>query len=635
MQKYTHKRLLYLFFYMTLAFAPLHAKEANLQAQKGILDLRSTNITHFGGIPLNGEWAFWWQQFIDPSSESRPQPDTFIKSKKSWTNILLNNKKVSSKGWASYHLKILVDPDEQSLGVKIGAIDSNYELYANGVLIAAAGNPGIKKKESIPQYKAQICDFIVPTNGIIDLVLHVSNFNTLRGGIIDPITLGNYSDLIYLVKKEYSITTFIIGSLLMIGAYLSLHFLLRKKEWTSLFMALFCFAVAIRVFFLNSILVSDVFPSLNFNWLLKIKQIVIFLAAAAIANLYQGLFSQEIRHKHLKQFTRLSLGLSIVMIIFPSNIFSYTKIVFFLFVLIVCTYVFRGLLAAIKHKRQGAPLSLFSFCVLVFIYVNDFLNASGVIQTKYLTSTLINFFVLCQSAVLASRFSRAFSRAESLSLDLEIFNSELEAQVQERTSELQKALIQIKEISLHDSLTNCFNRHFMEDQFPVEIERALRYHRSLSIIIGDIDNFKKINDTYGHQTGDRVLSFIGKACKTALRERIDIIIRYGGEEFLFILPETSFTDACKVAERMRQYIEYNSRLPENTGIPVTISFGVTGTDPQFWQSLGLKKHTESHSPNAQLVNAIQESLIKQADANLYKAKNEGRNKVVGSILEFS
>lgn len=155
-----------------------------------------------------------------------------------------------------------------------------------------------------------------------------------------------------------------------------------------------------------------------------------------------------------------------------------------------------------------------------------------------------------------------------------------------------------------DSLTELYNHKFFQKRLREEIERSLRYHHPLSLLMIDIDNFKLINDRYGHQAGDQALKSVADILKFNMR-LVDITARYGGEEFAIILPETPLEGARIAAERLRRVVE-NSVKVEKT--KVTISIGIASCD----------KLNTALTP---------EQLIKQADEQLYRAKYEGRNRV--------
>jgi diguanylate cyclase (GGDEF)-like protein len=157
-----------------------------------------------------------------------------------------------------------------------------------------------------------------------------------------------------------------------------------------------------------------------------------------------------------------------------------------------------------------------------------------------------------------------------------------------------------------DYLTGLSNRrHFME-QAEVELSRAVRYDITLSILMLDIDHFKRVNDTYGHQSGDTVLRILARVCQEVLRN-FDIIGRLGGEEFAVILPETDIEQTLEVAERLREVIaDTEVSLPDGGKTHFTVSIGVSTLSDK---------------------NSNIDSLLNQADKALYKAKESGRNMV--------
>jgi diguanylate cyclase (GGDEF)-like protein len=158
-----------------------------------------------------------------------------------------------------------------------------------------------------------------------------------------------------------------------------------------------------------------------------------------------------------------------------------------------------------------------------------------------------------------------------------------------------------------DGLTQVFNRRYFEDTLERELARCHRHHRALSLVMIDIDFFKKINDQHGHLAGDVVLRSLANLIKTRVR-REDVVARYGGEEFVLMLPEINQKGAVVLAEKLRKAVEKNAFTFDQEPIPVTISAGVASTGKQLEES---------------------QALVKQADVRLYEAKAAGRNCVIG------
>jgi diguanylate cyclase (GGDEF)-like protein len=167
-------------------------------------------------------------------------------------------------------------------------------------------------------------------------------------------------------------------------------------------------------------------------------------------------------------------------------------------------------------------------------------------------------------------------------------------------------LNRLQSLAATDGLTGLVNRRQFNHQLQSEIARAKRHALPLSLALFDIDDFKKLNDTYGHPIGDRVLKDLGKLVTQNIRE-CDISARYGGEEFALILPETRQMEAYELLERLRALVERTVFcLPDN---PLTISISVGVAQMDFNQATAV-------------------SLVEKSDAALYEAKRKGKNQVV-------
>ena len=164
---------------------------------------------------------------------------------------------------------------------------------------------------------------------------------------------------------------------------------------------------------------------------------------------------------------------------------------------------------------------------------------------------------------------------------------------------------ELERMATHDELTKLNNRRYFNDKLDEYSHLAVRFGHKLSCIMADIDHFKKVNDTYGHQIGDLVLASFADLLKQVVR-RTDILARYGGEEFVILLPNTSSKNAADLAERIRMQLESKELRYQGVRLRITASFGV---------AVGEK------SPE------LGESLVKSSDDKLYEAKESGRNRV--------
>ena len=175
-------------------------------------------------------------------------------------------------------------------------------------------------------------------------------------------------------------------------------------------------------------------------------------------------------------------------------------------------------------------------------------------------------------------------------------------------TETEKIIEDMQTLAASDSLTGLFNRRHFYDLGEKAFAMAVRYRRHLSILLIDIDRFKKINDKHGHSMGDEVLCTISKYCQQNLR-KADLLARYGGDELIILLPETDVENAFVLSERLRKVINEISFTGKNSSFNITLSIGVSSlSNPEPVVSL--------------------EGLIDQADKALYQAKRRGRNQSI-------
>ena len=204
----------------------------------------------------------------------------------------------------------------------------------------------------------------------------------------------------------------------------------------------------------------------------------------------------------------------------------------------------------------------------------------------------------------------ANARLSLINMSYEQMNRELIAakvRLQQLTKELEEKNRRLETLANVDGLTEVYNHRFFQETLGRELSRAARHQKALSLIMVDVDYFKKFNDEHGHQTGDFILKETCRAMREVLRE-YDVLSRYGGEEFAVLLPETTVEDAEEVAEKLRRTVAEAAfeKGPERFGL--TVSCGVACAEPGD--------------------NLTGSELIERADKSLFAAKKKGRNRVV-------
>lgn len=236
----------------------------------------------------------------------------------------------------------------------------------------------------------------------------------------------------------------------------------------------------------------------------------------------------------------------------------------------------------------------------------------------YLAKEQTTVAILVRSIRYALERSRLLKQLCKSQEKLEKFNQELQERVEARTAEIQAKNQQLQHLltlSTTDKLTGIANRHALEYRLQQEWDKGIANAIPLSAIMIDIDFFKRYNDTYGHQQGDRCLSKVAQAISQTLKRTKDFVARYGGEEFTIVLPDTPSTGATAVAERIRTRI-CELQIPHKTSQIrsfITVSLGVATTIPT--RSLDWK------------------TLIATADKALYLAKQKGRDRLEIALSE--
>jgi len=225
----------------------------------------------------------------------------------------------------------------------------------------------------------------------------------------------------------------------------------------------------------------------------------------------------------------------------------------------------------------------------------------------FLSSLSTPIALAIENALLYARSRQAEERLQKASDDLE-------QEVMNRTSKLKRAKDGLKKLSITDGLSGLYNYRYLIHSLDSELRRVIRYHRTLALLLIDIDYLKNLNDSYGHRCGDYVIKTVSKLLKSNVRAT-DFVARYGGDELAVMLIETNVKSALEVAEKLKKEIGSHIFQWQTKQLSVSVSIGLA----------------MAPAPGIQQVS----HLIEEADRALYQAKRAGRNAVVVSDQEES
>jgi diguanylate cyclase len=450
------------------------------------------------------------------------------------------------------------------------------------------------------------------------------NFHTLTHFLVQGLFYGMvlimalYNFVVWLTEKERAYLTYVSYILIFATFQLSLHGIGYQFIWprfpiineyiTPVTMSLVCFSIFLFV--------DDFFHTKNIN--LKLYRLI-----------------------KISSYSSLILLLSCFLLPYHLSIYIVT-----LFVSYCVTVVIFIAIYMLKLNHPSSRFFVIAWAAFLLGALCLLGNKLGLLPinlvTEYGVQLGAGLEIMFLSLALADRMGNAQKdkiQAQQHSLELALlvnhekernFNAEIEnlrierehnqtlgTLVDQRTQELQSTLGELsaaneklKTISITDALTGLHNRYYFNEQWAKEHKRAHRDNSFLTIIMLDIDYFKKINDEFGHPAGDLCLKHVSNCIAHHAARELDIVCRYGGEEFAIILPNTPEKGALEVAEKIRKDIEGLYLTWGNKKIKITASLGISCMQPK-----------ESDEKN-------QQYMVNQADQALYQAKAQGRNQVV-------
>jgi len=576
-------------------FVPAAAENELPRAERGVLDLRAQDFDRLHS--LAGEWEFAYGRFESPGATDRSRPlddAAFVPLPSTWKDLVSKGEKLPGSGYATYRLRIHLGPQApERLALLVPAWETAYALYADGNLVAEEGTPGVDRDSTVPRWRPVVVEFPV-NGGAVELMAHISNFHHARGGPSMTPLLGTPGAVREFRERGLGVEFFTFGSLLMIALYHLAIFLPRRTEKTALYFASFCLLMALRALVVDQQGILLFFPEIPWNLHVRLAYLSFTLGIPAFTLFLRSLFRDEMNAAATRAFNAIAAAYLALVLFAPPLLFTAFLTAFEIAIALGGLYCLGVLILAVRRKREGAPLFLGAFVFYLLCIGNDICYHQLLIDTAYIAPSGFLIFIFLQSVALARRYSDAFKKIESLD--------------QEKTT-LEMAAVTLRTLTRIDPLTGIANRRRFDERLGSEWRRAAREGVPLSLIMMDLDFFKEFNDHYGHTTGDDVLRRCAAALHAAAKRPADLVARFGGEEFVALLPNTGIDGAVALAETMRAAVEeLDIARDDGTSFgKVTISMGCASTTPD--------------ARNEPL------ELVKTADAALYLAKKRGRNRV--------
>ncbi len=410
---------------------------------KGVLDLRGIDWEKHDEISLNGEWEFYWQEFIasEATKPLKTSKSNYIKVPSSWNNYKVEGKEIGAKGFGSYRTLILIDNEVKDLAIKFIIVSTAYKLFIDGKLVLSAGTTGNSKETTIPNYDPMVSTILEADT--IEMVIHVANFDHRLGGVRDSIFIGKESSLFINRGRSLLADLFLAGCFMMMGLYHLVLYLI-KKEKSPLYFSVFCIIVTVRLFVTGNIPIGS-FIDINWYWLIRIEYLSFYTGSIAFIAFFYSLFRKYMNRHFVLTIYVVQVLMCIPVLTTSPYFFTNLLIVSQAVFLITILYTLIILLKAHQEKNKEAIIFFIGYILLLVFATNDILHANEIIETEHLFPIGFFLFLFTKSILLSRRYALAFKNNDVLLERLNLSNKELESKVEKRTKMFENQKIALME----------------------------------------------------------------------------------------------------------------------------------------------------------------------------------------------
>ncbi|NOU82579.1 hypothetical protein GC101_27305 [Paenibacillus sp. LMG 31459] len=452
---------------ISYAIVPVTPGAPKLRSEEGVLDLTQDSILKTP-LKLQGEWEFYWQELLSPEDirsrmASGERADQYISIPSSWLGYKLDGQELEGQGYATFRLVTRLSEQDRNerLALRLPTIFHAYKLWVNGDLLAEVGEVGQDKSSVTPRLATKLV-FFQPGSDTVELVIQVANFHHKRGGITTSIELGGSNVLAAKTTRKVAAEMFITASLLVIGVYHLLLYMLRRKDRAPLYFGLFTVLFGIRSLLVGELMFTQWFPRFPWELQFKLEYLILCVSGYIITMYFECIFPNYVSRWFRLGSRIVTSALCLVVVLTPAIIYSRMLLLIGVIVVLHMVYLMVGLAEAAVRRMEGALIFLLVSMVALVTVINDFLyfNEWSLIGNTSPFGLLI--FTIAQMILLSSRYTRAVTNEERIARELyeannklTEMNSNLEQLVMERTHALSAA---------HEDLRMSYERLLQSEQ---------------------------------------------------------------------------------------------------------------------------------------------------------------------------
>lgn len=547
------KQLQHVLFYFLLSFILAffsNCSQSKIKVAQGALDLRSWDFNARGSIDLDGDWEFYWNcQLKSHPNTCKSKPDGYISVPGIWNQYVVDNNKIDGKGFASYRLKLFVQDLDRDYSVKLLDMATSYNLWINGEKILSNGFAGITAEETRPRFLPAVYR-IGKLQHENEIVVEISNYNHYKGGFWESITLGDSANLAMYRENKIWLDVFLCGSISIMIVYHFGLYALRRKDISTVYFAVFCFLVMLRLSVTGERILFYKFP--NFDWELgnKIEYGTFYLTIPSFEMFLRSVFPKEF-HKIVGRIIIGMVSFLLALLIFTDiSVYSHTALPWEIMIIFICIYAIVSLVISTKRKMDGAFASLIGLMFLIVTVVNDILYANNVINTSFMLPYGLFLFIFFQSFLISLRFSRAFLAVELLSDDL---------------------------LKINQSYSRFVPTEFLSllnKKSIIDVELGDQIQKEMTIMFSDIRGFTSLSETMTPQENFNFINSYLRVMEPVITQYNGFIDKYIGDAIMALFP-TNPEDALDASIIMlKELNRYNQNRSKSGYKPISIGIGI-------------------------------------------------------------
>jgi diguanylate cyclase (GGDEF)-like protein len=573
-----------------------------------------------GKASLAGEWALSWGEWTPLADIAASKANFKIVQLPNFVSSLVDDKTLNENRFGTYILKLNnLSRTFNEPAIRMRNVNDAWQAWwidesGQSQFLGESGKISKNYAAQQMRFKTQILQLPQNVNSGT-LVVYLSTQLYRRVGMYGAFEVRELESANKALLSDLASRVALIAIGLLVVFQNILFYFFRPKERVLLLLAVFAFSVLFRAAVSADYVYYLLGDPANFDILLRLEYITIVWPAVAGVHFFSCLYPAKFSAQIVK-LGYLILGVFVlVTLLVPlrqvvDNLFYYQGILG-VFSFYTMWLVIRSMIV----KSYRSTLMIVSGFVLFGGVLNDVIAALSSSYNMYIAEYTLFLFLFTQTQYHSLRFVSALDMAEHLTNNLQqevaqktnelsIRNSELE----DKADYLKIQHDRIKELSETDHLTGLYNRQTFDGYFELKFAQAIQQTKKLALVMLDIDNFKKINDNYGHQVGDECLQAVAEYLRQTKLRKEDFVARYGGEEVVIVLTNTDIKGAEEISQRICDGLSQIKLSAEQSAIVLTASFGVA-------------ELTYNQASNTT-------QLLKFADDALYQAKARGKNQVV-------